>query len=155
MPYSVVLLVALAAAPPMTLGDANQVLAKADEALIAVQVQPKGAYKPVTTVSREVLVGALHDRFQRVKAKAAFTPLPGAIDRRTTLSGLSREGVAKLKELLRWRMVDPASVLVTSNAIPGRTEWLEATAYFLARSADITHTPDPKFSPYLAPIEAD
>lgn len=110
-------------------------------------IEPRGR-QPIT---RSDIVLQMDRLFMMVKPAFRVTPKRVEFDpSRVSI----KDPVAKKRadNLITWGFVSKGGLLATSSKeTMGVVEFGEAVGYFLARVADLTHTPNAKWSPELMP----
>lgn len=135
---------------PVTVAEFAEVSTKVEAAIkqvlgpLSFSPVPKGSLK---VVRHQEIVGRMHIWFVAAKPKFRITP---------KLDRLHKEPTAwsdeKAKELIRWRLVNPRSALMTNkNAGVSPAELGDTLGYFLSRLAELTHTSNSKFTPSMMP----
>lgn len=160
MKFLIPLLLALGLLPayaacdsPVTQSEAAAVFVKAERVMktvlqykAPVPAFPGGA----STATREQILNHFQAIFEVVKVKFKFTPpkLPAAPSVISFKAQRSRD-LAQRMEVLGF--IDRYGPLATSKTEGLSTqEFGDALGYFMARVAELTHTPSSKFSPYLS-----
>lgn len=147
-------LVALAAPTTLTPDQLQLSLARLDVALSAVLPKKgKPALAEQKGVNRTRLIEELHKRFVWAKPSFQFSPWPEELDRRSDFKNLSVSSRTQLTTLVQWGFVDAVEPIVTMSRVPSTEEWAQTLGYFAQRTADLTHKPDLKYSPYLVKPE--
>lgn len=118
------------------------------EAPIPAMKQPSAPSKPA---SREEVIEQFGRLFRSVSHRFRIKPRPVAfLAKEVRVAG---PVLPTLRLLVEWGCVAPVGPLATGPA-SGLTlaEYGDALGFFLARVAELTHTPSRKFTPYLTPI---
>jgi len=139
---------------PVTKTEAGKVFAQAGSAIAKVMPTLKApserlaGTKPVT---REEVIGQFDKLFQMAKPEFKFTPKKVSYDA-TLLTIKDPAARAKLQNLIAWGCVDKVGYLATANkGTLGVTEFGDSVGFLLSRLAELTHMPDPEFTPDLQP----
>lgn len=122
----------------------NRVILKSSKAASA----KKGvADKPAT---RAQIVREMNRLFEIGKSKFKFTPRKAPINRSVVSFPAGTTEQKMSIRLMEWGFVGEVAALVTNKA-PGMSvrAFGDALGMFLARMADLTHTPSSEFSPYM------
>lgn len=142
------------ATAPVTRAEAAAVFAKADRVIRSVLKLPSsGAAFPTGSgiATREMIVQHFQAVYHAVEAKFTFTPPPqkSAPQFMSFRNPKTKETAVRLEIL---GFIDRYGPLVTSKSDGIEpAQFGDALGYFLARIAELTHTPSSKFSPYLMP----
>lgn len=98
--------------------------------------------------SREQIVASLAELYRVIEPKIVVTPPPTRFD--PAVITLKNQARIDAETLIKLGFVDRVGPLVAGKS-PGLTprEFGDALGYFLARVADVTHTPSSKYSPAL------
>lgn len=152
----------LAVESPVTRGELDAVLRKAEAALVGVLQLQTGLPKPIVSANqtpestkaatRAQTLAGLNRLFELAKPKFRFTPKPIFAD--TSRLTLPTDPNAKevLLKLIRWGCVAPTGPLAAGKKDALMPEELgDALGWFLCRIAELTHSPDIEYSPYLTP----
>ncbi len=139
---------------PVTQAEASTVFAKADKVIKAVlhlAKSPAAFPSSGSTATREQIVMRFQAELDIAQSKFKFTPPPlKSAPAVMSFKSEQTKSVAKKLEVLGF--VDRFGPLVTSKGEGLSTqEFGDALGYFLARLAELTHTPSSKFSPALMP----
>jgi hypothetical protein len=101
--------------------------------------------------ARRVEIVARFDRiFEVLKPKFTFTPRKIKFDPKSIALPAAHPQRAGLERLIKWGCMSKGSPLATSKADAVKLgDFGDALAVFMMRVADLTHKPDPKFSPFI------
>lgn len=140
---------------PVSKAEAAAVFARARKAIAASRIAPvttksgiAGGNGPVT---REEVILEMNRILQGSRKSIKFVPMLTSYDaKRFKVGSASAKGA--LNKLVAWGFVAPVGPLA-SGPKPGLTvaQFGDAVGFFMARLADVTHMPSPKWSPYLQP----
>lgn len=99
---------------------------------------------------RSDIVARLDKLFEAFRPVFKFTPRRVKYDPKTIALPTTHPQRAALEKMIKWGFINKAGVLVTSKSesVP-LGEFAEVLAQFAMRTADVTHRPDPKFSPAI------
>lgn len=139
---------------PVTKDEARKVLDKMSHAFVRVIPAVKPA--PIQLAGKQPVTRAeIIEQFARIfeatkpnfkKNPSKASVNPGAL---TVKEPAAKE---KLETLIAWKCVDPTGPLATGNKeTMGVLEFGDAVGLMIARLADLTHTPNPRFSPNPEP----
>lgn len=139
---------------PVTEGEAQAVFRKMEKAMKTVlNVSPpsSSALKPNGTgpITRDLVVVEFAKMYDLAKPKFRFMPTPVQFDpKRLTIADAHNR--ASLEKLIRLGFVAKVGPLAagTSPTISA-LDFGDAIGFFMARMAELTHTPSTKWSPYL------
>lgn len=99
--------------------------------------------------SRELVVDQFYRIFEVAKPEFKFTPRPLSFDKKL-IKPPTTKSREKLEKLISFGAVSASGPLATSTKDTLTIQQFgEATGLMLARLAELTHTPDSKFSPYM------
>jgi hypothetical protein len=144
--------------PPVTQAEAAEVLERTSSVILLVTsrnrkesvVAPSFAASR-EPASREQILRFLNELYSLIEPDFKFTP------RRVTVRPeritIPRESPVRqsLERMIEFGFVAPFGPLASSEKPTlSLTEFGDAIGLFLARAADLTHTPDPKWSPYMS-----
>lgn len=103
--------------------------------------------KPATRVQ---ILNGMNRLFEMTKPEFKMTPRDTKYDANLIAIPRGNPNRAVLEKLIKWGFVGKVSPLATGKT-DGLTlaEFGDAMGLFLTRIADLTHTPNTKFSPYL------
>lgn len=108
---------------------------------------PSTDSKPAT---RAQILNGLNRLFEMAKPEFKITPRDTKYDASLIVVPRGNASRPVLEKLIKWGCVGKVSPLATSkNDNLTLAEFGDAMGLFLARVADLTHTPNTKFSPYL------
>lgn len=144
--------------PPVTQAEAAAVFARAEQVIKGL-IGHKGSTAKFPSgagvATREQILRHFGALYEAVEPKIKFTPpkikpAPGVMS-------IKDEQVKQIAiKLQSLGLVDRFGPLVTSKTAglePG--QFGDALGFFMARVAELTHTPKRKFSPYLMPSDGD
>lgn len=139
---------------PVTKDEAKKVIDQVDSALVAVMPAVKKSESPLAgsqPVTRAEVVSEFNRIFEAAKPEFKFTPRRVSYD--ASLLTLKDAGAkSRLQSLIAWGCVDQVGPLATSSKDTlGVLEFGDAVGFLLARVAQLSHMPDPKFTPSLEP----
>lgn len=101
--------------------------------------------------SREEVLDQFARLFRSVSPKFRIKPRPVPFPARE--ARIAKRALPTLRTLVEWGCVAPVGPLATGPAATlTLSEYGDALGFFLARLAELTHTPSRKFTPYLTPI---
>lgn len=101
--------------------------------------------------SREEVLEQLGRLFRSVSPKFRIKPRPVPFPAKE--ARIANRALPTLRTLVEWGCVAPVGPLATGPAATlSLREYGDALGFFLARVAELTHTPSRKFTPYLTPI---
>lgn len=107
---------------------------------------PANKAKPA---SRELVVDQFYHLFELAKPEFKYTPRPLNFDKKL-LKPPTPKSKEKLEKLISFGAVSASGPLATSTKDTLTIQQFgEATGLILARLAELTHTPDSRFSPYM------
>jgi hypothetical protein len=137
---------------PVTKDEAKKIFARVSQSIAKVMPglristsQLSGA-KPVT---RQEIVTEFDKIFQMCKPEFKFTPKKVNYNP-ALLTIKEKSAKAKLQNLIAWGCVDKVGTLATAKKDTlGVLEFGDAVGFLTARVAELTHMPDPRFSPDL------
>jgi hypothetical protein len=137
---------------PVTRTEANQVFAQTRQALSRGLdfYFPTAAKVPLGSepVTREMVVAEMTQEANIMLPKAKFTPFPLACD--SSVLKIEAAQRANLERLIRMGFVGKVGPLATGPADTITPRDLgDAIGFFVCRIAQITHMPDPKWSPMI------
>lgn len=99
---------------------------------------------------RTDVIARLDRVFELIKPKIKFTPKKIRYDSKLFALPPTHPQRSALERLVRWGCIAKTGSLATSKAESMKLgDFGDALALFMTRIADITHRPDPKYSPYL------
>lgn len=108
---------------------------------------PSKDTKPAT---RAQILNGMNRLFEMAKPEFKMTPRDTRYDANQFSIPRGNPSRGVLEKLVKWGFVGKVSPLATSkNDGLSLAEFGDAMGLFLARIADLTHTPSTKFSPYL------
>lgn len=114
-------------------------------------LKPFGAVKvPGTTAQRKDVVATLYQVFEHYKPSFRTTPRPFRIIQPYLDLNTDKDTKDKLRELIRWGMVAPASPMVTNGATLSPEEFGDSLAYFYLSLRQVTYQPDPRWTGSLS-----
>lgn len=88
--------------------------------------------------------------FELLKPKFNFTPRKIKFDPKSLAFSPTHPQRAAVEKLIRWGCISKSSPLATSkNDAVRAADFGEALGVFMMRIADLTHKPDPRFSPFI------
>lgn len=135
---------------PVSQAEVRATLVKIERALGSLpgmSIQPglvKGASKPA---SRAYIVLELSRLFNLAKPNFKFSPRKVRFDPRL-IAAESKEARKAIELLVAWGCVSKAGPLASgAKTTIGLREFGDAVGFFVARIAELTHTPDFKYSP--------
>ncbi len=140
---------------PVTRSEAAAVFARARKAIIAARVAPISAKSSIAVgnqpVTREEVILEMGKIFELSKKSTKFIPAPVRFN--ANLFKVSSAGTkSTLGTLVSWGFVAPVGPLATGpKPSLSVVQFGDAVGFFLARMADVTHMPSPRWSPYLMP----
>lgn len=142
------------AATPVTHLEVNATLTKVEKALNALPgmsaVKPLKRPNKAGTASRTYIILELDRLFENAKPSFKFTPMKVRFDARALVAGAKDGSMQALRKLVAWGCVAKVGPLATG---PGPTIGLrdfgDAIGFFVARISDLSHSPDPKYSPAM------
>ena len=138
------------AAAPVTQKEGDATLAEVEKALSALpglkhikpQTRKPSSTKPAT---RAYIILQMNRIFERAKPSFKFTPRKVRFDPKVLVAGAERSA---LEKLIAWGCVAKVGPLATGpKSTIGLKEFGDAMGFFVARISDLSHTPDPKYSP--------
>lgn len=139
---------------PVTKDEAKKILDKVDVALSTVFPTVKKSESSLAgkdPVTRAEVVSEFHRIFDMAKPEFKFSPRKLTYDS-SLLTIKDPSAKSKLQSLIAWGCVDRVGPLATSSKDTlGVLEFGDAVGFLLSRVAQLTHTPDPRFSPDLEP----
>ncbi len=137
---------------PVTKQEAGKIFLQVNSAI--AKVMPKLRPMPIhlageKPVTREEIVNELDKIFQMAKPEFKFTPRKVSYD--PSLLTIKDKGTrTKLEKLISWGCVDKVGTLATSSKdTMGVMDFGDTVGLMTARVAELTHMPDPRFSPDL------
>lgn len=134
-------------------GEVNEALIKVEASVRSVLKLPSAAHgaisEPDKTATRAFIVERFVALFRVAEPKFAYTPRPAKLDWKRIRPLEDPAQDANLRLLARWTCVAPYGPLTTSGGGLSLEEFGDALGFFVARVADLTHTPTTKFSPFL------
>jgi len=137
---------------PVTKTEASKVLLQVDQAIVKVMPRLKAApvhLSGANPVTREEVVDQFDKIFQMAKPEFKFTPRKVTYDP-NLLTIKDKATRMKLEKLIAWGCVDKVGMLATSpKDTLGVLDFGDAVGLMTSRVAELTHMPDPKFSPDL------
>ena len=142
-------------ASPVTQAEAVEVLRKVERA-IRHTLKMKTPYQELraTTPDQPVTRGFVLEQMDRLFALSQphfkFTPRQVKFDGKVLSFPAGHPVRSTLEKMIAWGAVDRVGPLATSQK-PSMTarEFGDALGFFIARMADLTHTPSTRWSPYL------
>ena len=139
---------------PVTKDEAKKVFTQVDTAIVRVMPTlkaPPSHLSGATPITREEVVDQFYRIFEMSKPEFKFTPKKVGYDA-SVLTIKPKATREKLENLISWGCVDRVGVLATSKKdTMGVLEFGDAVGLMLSRVAELTHMPDPKFTPDLEP----
>ena len=137
---------------PVTKDEAGKIFTQVDDAFIHVMPKLKPApphLQGAAPVTREEIIGQFTKIFVATKPEFKFTPKRVSYDP-ALLTVKDKSSRAELQTLIAWGCVDKVGLLATApKDTMGVLEFGDAVGLFTARLAELTHMPDPKYSPDL------
>ncbi len=137
---------------PVSKAEANKIFARVNLAIAKVVPGLRMSTtrlvgdKPIT---RQEIVDEFDRIFRMCKPGFKFTPRKVSYNP-TLLTIKDKPTRSKLQNLISWGCVDKVGVLATAKKdTVGVLEFGDAVGFLTARVAELTHMPDPKFSPDL------
>lgn len=147
---------ALAAAQPetpVTKREMARVFARVEASIrpiLATEARPAPTETSAAPASRLDAIRTMHRIFTGAKPRFTLTPRPLPLRPGVTTLPANAPVRHQAEELVRWGFLAPGGPLLTSKTPAMAPRDLgDAVGYFLARLADLTHLPKPKWSPYL------
>lgn len=139
-------------AGPVTVAEVDATIAEMRRALSSLpgldSVKPaarRGASAD-SPATRAYIIGQLDRIFEKAKPRFKFTPRKVRFDSKLLVAGKAERAI--LAKLIGWGCVAKVGPLATGpKETIGLKEFGDAMGFFVARLADLTHTPDPKYSP--------
>ena len=144
---------------PVTRAEAAAVFARARKVInksrIAAVPEKSTIATDAKTVTREEVILEMAKIFEGSKKAVKFMPAPTKYDPKVLKAG-SAGSKAALQKLITWGFIAPVGALATGPK-PGLSiqQFGDAVGFFMARMADVTHMPSPRWSPYLQPNDGD
>jgi len=139
---------------PVTRDEAKKVIDQVDAALVNVMPSVKKTASSLSgsqPVTRAEVVSEFHRIFDAAKPEFKFTPRKISYDS-SLLTLKDASAKTKLQSLIAWGCVDRVGPLATSGKDTlGVLEFGDAVGFLLARVAQLSHMPDPRFTPDLEP----
>lgn len=139
---------------PVTRDEAKKVIDQVDSALAAVMPAIKKSESPLAgsqPVTRGEVVSEFNRIFESAKPEFKFTPRKVSYDS-SLLTLKDATAKSRLQSLIAWGCVDRVGPLATSSKDTlGVLEFGDAVGFLLARVAQLSHMPDPRFTPDLEP----
>lgn len=141
-------------AAPVTVAEVDATILeirKALSVLPGLEALKKTGDKAATSIgsspaTRAYIILKLDRLFERARPTFRFTPRRVRFDARVLKVGKAERPA--LEKLIAWGCVARVGPLATGpGATIGLKEFGDAIGFFVARLADLTHTPDPKYSP--------
>jgi hypothetical protein len=137
---------------PVTSSEAATVLRQAGQIMSKAFEQPVPSQLPIpdkaAPVTREQVVATLAEQFQALSPRFKFTPNPVNFDAKMLRIGSTQR--SNLERLIRFGCVGKVAPLATGpKDTISVSEFGDALGFFMARIAQLTHLPDPKWSPTL------
>lgn len=146
--------ISLATEEPVTGTEALAVFREIDR--IAVKVlnakeSTKFAGEPTDSpASRSLIVQNMYSLFYHHRESFKFIPRLRRVEKKLIAPGIEPITLAQLAEMMQFGFIAPGSSLASKKQDQfSIEEFGEAVGIFLSRLADLTHTPDRKWSPYL------
>ncbi|MCK6632141.1 MAG: hypothetical protein L6Q31_07160 [Fimbriimonadaceae bacterium] len=103
-----------------------------------------------SSVTRNQVVDELDRLFEMCRPKFKFTPRLSEFDGGVLSIPADQPQRAKLEKLIAWGCVGRVAPLATSKETSiGLADFGDAVGLFLARMADLTHSPSSQWSPYM------
>lgn len=103
-----------------------------------------------SSASRSLIVQCMYSLFVHHRESFKFMPRLNRVERKLLAPGIEPITLAQLSEMMQFGFIAPGSSLASKKQDQfSIEEFGEAVGIFLARLADLTHTPDRKWSPYL------
>jgi hypothetical protein len=135
---------------PVTTAEVNAFFARVEGALATLPgmsgLKPSARKDSPTPAQREYVIREMGKLFDKVRPNFKFTPRKVQFDANKLVIGKAERPV--LEKLIEWGCISRVGVLATG---PGPTidliEFGDAMGFFVARLSELSHTPDPKFSP--------
>jgi hypothetical protein len=136
---------------PVTHSEVNATLAKVEKALgtlPGMSIKPRQRSPGTQPAKRSYIILELNRIFESARPNFKFTPAKVKVNR-AVLSANTKDGsMQALQRLIAWGCVGKVSALATGpKATIGLKDFGDAVGLFAARIAELTHSPDPKFSP--------
>lgn len=139
---------------PVTKDEANLIFAKVNEAIVRAipDLKPAATHLAGSApVTREEVVDQFDRIFRMAKPEFKFTPKKVTYDPKI-LTIKDKATRVKLQNLIAWGCIDRVGILATARKnTMGVLEFGDAIGLLTARVAELTHMPDPRFSPELQP----
>lgn len=138
----------------VTAGEVQKVAARCENAICKVLglklgQAPPAPKDPAKPAKREMVLDRFDRLFELAKSNFKFNPRPLPFDKSVLKPPVARQKKI-LEKLVGWGCVSSAGVLATSNKDSMTLQQFgEATGLLMVRIAELTHTPDSKYSPYL------
>lgn len=102
-------------------------------------------------MTRGETIAQFHRFFKRFESEFELEPIPIRLDPQVNFGGLSETGKSQLRELLSVGALPAVGTLATVNRAPSSEEFGIELAILVMRVLELSHRPDPQFSPYLSP----
>lgn len=135
----------------VTVGEVNQVMSKVEAATRRILKLGGATAKPATgakAATRAEVINAYYSVYELARPKFRIAPNPIAYD--VKVFSVSGESLKKLEVLVRQGFVGKVGPLATSKQSGlSLQEFGDSLGLFVARLADLTHTPSRQWSPYL------
>lgn len=139
---------------PLTLVEMAAVMQQVETAVQTVVLRN---YKPVArtkygegTAKTPLIVSEFGRLFSLSKPRFKITPTPLPVNQKVLSIKSGDPARPKLEALIKWGFVGRVSPLATSPKLTLTPEQFgDAVGLFLARMAELTHTPDSRWSPYM------
>lgn len=146
-------------AEPVTQAEAYGVFSRAAQMLSSVLNvkidEPSKPAQPQQPVTRLQVIENFYRLFEASKSKFRFTPKPVSVDKKR-LNVKDSIVNQHIQKMIAFGTVAPVGPLATG---PKETlsvqEFSEALGFFLVRMAELTHMPEPKWSPPLMDDRTD
>ncbi len=130
--------------PPVTSAEVQASLAQAGRALASILhlSNPELGAATSTTASRSEIIAGFWKLYTLARPKFRFSPRP--------IKVLGKPAELTLTILIKYGFVAPVGPLTLASRINfSLDEYGDALGMFLARTAELTHTPSSQWSPYL------
>jgi hypothetical protein len=142
---------------PVTRSEAAAVFARARKAINLSRIANVPEKPTIAagnqTVTREEIILEMAKIFEGSKKAVKFMPALTKYEPKHLKAG-SVGSKAALQKLVSWGFIAPVGALATGPK-PGLSvqQFGDAVGFFMARLADVTHMPSPRWSPYMMPNE--
>jgi hypothetical protein len=139
---------------PVTQAEAAAAMDRAEAIVRRVLGLPEAALRPAPPASdapatRSGIVRDFGRLFRLAEPRFVFTPRPQRFDAARLRRLPAASDQAQLERLVRWGAVAPYGPLATNPGGLSPEEFGDALGFLVARIAELTHTPDARFSPGL------